>query len=144
MAPLVPCLACHRHVRVDSVACPFCGKTLENAESRVVPAATRRLDRLAFFTFATTFAVAACSTGGGGLVDNGPDGGTAHDGAAQDGTVKDDGGVQALYGAAYDAAGLDTGPNDDGGMQAAYGIPVDSGGAQPPYGLPPQDAGGGG
>ncbi len=136
MSVLVPCARCQRHVRSEGPACPFCGEAVERgAASRAVPPARGRLDRVAFFTFATTVAAAACSTGGPGTLEG--DGGTAQDGAAkQDGSVKDDGGMQALYGMPADA-----GPQDDGGMQAAYGLPpTDSGGAQPPYGVPPHDA----
>ena len=134
---LVPCDHCSRHVRADGAACPFCGtEVAEDAASRAVPAAPlrSRLDRVAFFTFATTVA-AACSSGGGGGVEG--DGGPT-----QDSAVKDDGGMQAAYG----ISPVEAGPRDDGGMQGAYGAPpldsgFDSGGAQPPYGLPPQDAG---
>lgn len=125
MATLVPCTECRRHVRADDAACPFCGAAIpEGAAARAVPAARGRLDRVAFFTFATTIAAAACSSGGAGSIDDA--------GAARDGTAKDDG-------AARDDSGV---VKDDGGMQAAYGIsPIDSGGAQPPYGVPPFDAG---
>lgn len=122
MPPLVPCLECKRHVRIDHDVCPFCGATARDASARVIPGATRRLDRWAVFTFATAIA-SACSSGG---LTSSEDGGATGDGG---GSVKDGGGVQ-----------------DDGGLQAIYGAPVDGGGfdsgnVQPPYGLPPQDAG---
>lgn len=134
MSVLVPCTRCRRHIQSDAGACPFCNADVPvDAAARAVPAARSRLDRYAFFTFATTLA-AACSAGGTGDLEGGDGGATK-----QDGSVKDDGGLQAVYGAPADA-----GPKDDGGMQAAYGIsPFDSGGAQPPYGIPPPPRDGG-
>ena len=155
MPVLVPCEGCRRHIRVDHGSCPFCATAVPDGfAKRAVPAATKRMDRLAVFTFATTIAVAACSgevddpgagTGdagggkdsGGQVQDSGgkSDGGGKTDAKAGDGgIVEDDGGTQALYGAPIDA-----GPPDDGGVQAAYGLPPDA--VAPPYGLPPLDSG---
>lgn len=144
IAPLVPCQGCSRHIRADHAACPFCATDVPAGfAKRAIPASKKRLDRLAYFTFATTLVVSAC-----GEVDdpagngNGSDAAVTSDAKAGDGGAADakagDGGVVS-----------DGGPNDDGGMQAAYGIPVDAsfdanlgdGGAQPPYGLPPLDSG---
>ncbi len=149
MPVLVPCEGCRRHIRVDHGNCPFCAAAVPAGfAKRAIPAATKRLDRLAVFTFATTIAVAACSgevddpgssgtSDAGGAKDSGQvqDGGAKSDARAGDGgLVDDDGGVQALYGIPVDA-----GPPDDGGVQAAYGLPPDA--VAPPYGLPPLDSG---
>ena len=114
MAPLVPCSRCARHVRVSDVRCPFCDVAIgEDARDRVVPSTTRRLDRWAFFTFATAVSVAACSSGGSGGIDDAGNG-KADTGGAQPpyGTPRDDGGMQALYGAVPADAALDDAGSD--------------------------------
>lgn len=130
MPVLVPCVGCRRHVRSDERGCPFCGADVpEDAASRAVPAATRRLDRVAFFTFATTLAAMACSTGGAGGVDDA--------GSASDGRVRDDGGMQGAYGQPFDANAqppYGVGPFD------AFVEPPDAGDASTPDTGDPSDA----
>ncbi len=60
-APLSPCPACARHVRVDSARCPFCAVSLDGSELPVVPDAPSRLGRAALFAFATTVAAVGCN-----------------------------------------------------------------------------------
>lgn len=58
---LVVCASCRRHIEQSEPSCPFCsgGRTVPRAPSEP----TRRLDRLAIMTFATS--VYACGGGGG-------------------------------------------------------------------------------
>src|SRR4051794_23113730 len=59
---LVPCPSCGRHVRAAESACPFCNSALPSKlASRAIPTPTRRLERLAAFTFAATLAVTGCA-----------------------------------------------------------------------------------
>lgn len=71
------------------------------------------------FTFATTLtavgAVAACSSSS----SSGPT-------TSNDGSVNDDGQVQAAYGCPTpECQPVDAGPHDDGGAQALYGLAAD-------------------
>jgi hypothetical protein len=52
---LRPCVACHRHVRIDHATCPFCEATLPERAPHVVPRGRR--SRAAVFA---TLATAAC------------------------------------------------------------------------------------
>jgi hypothetical protein len=63
MMELRPCPACHRHVRLDEVACPFCAAGLPAASPPVLP--RRRLTRAAIFVAGA--ALAGC--GGKGKPD---------------------------------------------------------------------------
>lgn len=144
MTALVPCSACHRHIRVDHTACPFCAADVpEDFARRAVPGSRgRRLDRFAFFTFAAALGVTGClaetsATPSGpsadaGEVDAARDGGgsdAAKDAATTDGRVDDDGGAVAMYGLPYpgdastDAASDAAADADSGGVQALYGLP---------------------
>ena len=146
---LVPCPSCSRHVRSEERACPFCTSALPtNLSARAVPAATRRLERLAAFTFAATLAITGCVAEGGeetedqeseigsimpmyGLppiqVDAGtPDTGTS-DGGSADGGVKD--------GGSADGATDGGAPTTDAGPFPSH----DAGGFMPMYGLPPSN-----
>jgi len=122
MAVLVPCPSCSRHVAVSETVCPFCASAVpEDLAARAIPAANRRLSRIAIFTFATSVtavgAVAGCNEDQGSV--------TADYGSAacdnSDCTVLD-GGIGTLYGladaqfvddAAPDAS--DAAVNDDSG-----------------------------
>jgi len=152
MASLVPCVACNRHIRVDHGSCPFCAAVVpEGFASRAIPGTTRRLDRLATFTFATALTVASC----GGIDDGSSGGAGAGNGNdKQTDNHADAGGFAQPYGvpipvdggardAARDGATKrDAGTVDDSGaIGVMYGIAADSGGMEPPYGLPPMDAG---
>ncbi len=55
---LVVCTGCHRHVRAEQQACPFCGDA--GRVRRAETAGPRRLDRLALFTLTTS--LAACGS----------------------------------------------------------------------------------
>lgn len=159
MSALVPCTACSRHVRATESACPFCHHDLPaNLASRAIPSPTRRLDRLATFTFAVGLTVAACGgvSGDGDTVD--PQDQTQDDeaelrkkkkdagSAAPDaGCVEDVGGFHALYGmppftpppppCAKDAgAPRDAGHADANAKDA--GRVKDSGGIHAMYGAP--------
>lgn len=160
MTALVPCPSCSRHVRSSEASCPFCATALpESLASRAVPAAPRRLERLAAFTFAASLAVSGCNgktdaetdATFGELVDK-SDAGPEDNGQpmpmygmpAPPPEEVDDGGVAAMYG--MPAPEVDAGPPpaDDGGMAAMYGMPApdtfDGGGIMPMYGMPaPKD-----
>lgn len=115
---LVPCPSCARHVRLPSPACPFCASALpEDLGARAVPAAGRRLERLAAFTFAATFAATAC----GGQTDS--ERGSTFDGGAS--SSGDNGGGQPVYGMPA--------PDPTGTTAPAYGMPpepIDAGAAK--------------
>lgn len=77
MNALVPCCACHRHVRASETTCPFCraARTLDASATTSDPGA--RLGRAAIFAFRASAALAlsavsACSGGGGGTIYGGP------------------------------------------------------------------------
>jgi hypothetical protein len=72
---LIPCSACHRHVRSHETACPFCEAAIVPPETATREPSTR-LGRAAMFAFRATTVAAlsalpACS-GGGGQVYGGP------------------------------------------------------------------------
>lgn len=148
---LVPCPECSRHVRDAEAACPFCGKDLPtNLKARAVPAATRRMDRFATFTFAAALAIAGTT----GVGCSGSDDG-------RDDTEQSDDELRKKKDAGKDAAKKDAGcrevDDDPGGMIALYGMPPaprpddddrppcardagpaqDSGGIHAMYGAPP-------
>lgn len=156
MVHLVPCPGCSRHVRTTEGQCPFCEAALpRDLERKVVPAATRRLDRLAAFTFATSLVATACSGTDGVIgpepeMSQGTDGSeSAEDelrkrkkkkkdaGAADSGCSKSDpGAIQPMYGGPPFPSPCPTDPppppqDDAGGIVPMYGAP-------PP---PPADAG---
>lgn len=157
---LVPCERCHRHIRSDSDACPFCAAATPNGfAGRAVPGTNKRLDRVAFFTFALALGGAAC----GEVVDDPATSGDAGK-SAEAGKGSDDagsgvpmyglsgwdagrgdadaGGVMPMYGAAPPDAAAPVDAADDGAIYVMYGQPPDdAGNVQPPYGVPPWDAG---
>jgi hypothetical protein len=98
---LVPCPSCARHIATRETCCPFCTSALPaDLESRAIPGATRRLNRLATFTFATTLVVgaaAACSSGDDNTCC------PPYGAPPQDGSVQDDGGISTHYGLPGDA-----------------------------------------
>ncbi len=58
---LVPCGGCHRHVRADEVACPFCARLLgEVSLAGIVPEPTQRLSRAGMVAFAAAFLSSGC------------------------------------------------------------------------------------
>jgi len=76
MSALVPCNACHRHVRASETSCPFCRAALVIDPSARPGDPTTRLGRAAIFAFRASAALAlstasACG-GGGGQVYGGP------------------------------------------------------------------------
>ncbi|HVZ70866.1 MAG TPA: hypothetical protein VHJ20_00710 [Polyangia bacterium] len=146
MSHLVPCLSCHRHVRVSEDACPFCGveRAAELRASSPPALPKRRLGRAALFTFGATLAAAACGdvtpTGDGGADGSTQDGGgggggtTASGGTGGATASGGSGGTTATGGkggsggaGGTTATGGNTGA---GGLVAAYGAPA------PLYGLP--------
>ncbi len=124
----VPCPSCARHVKSSEATCPFCSATLSGQTISRTPAARRRLERLAAFTFAASIAVTGCAVAGDDDSEK---------------TEQDLGGIHAMYGMppphdagpAPDAAPpppTDAGPpctpipaSDDngGGFAAMYGMP---------------------
>lgn len=129
MAALAPCTSCHRHVRLDGPACPFCGAALDGvAAPPAPPPGLARLGRAAIFAFGASVGASGCFValyGAPAPDDAGPVG-------VLDAAVMDDGGgLDAAYGgpppidAGADGgpAADDAGPTDDGGTAAAYGTP---------------------
>lgn len=170
MSILVPCPSCSRHVRSNEAACPFCSGALPTQLAKsAIPAATRRLDRLATFTFAAAITVASAA---GTACSGSPDDGGAQQGSDQSQSDSQDelkkkkkdagadasnfgcdaGGIHAMYGMPAAAAASPCGTVEDGGgVHALYGMPAydagtasDDGGVHALYGAPAQedDAGG--
>src|SRR5262245_35106365 len=138
MSVLVPCPSCSRHVRSLESSCPFCEAALPtNLGATAVPAATRRLARLAAFTSAAPQAVTGCTVAGS-------------DSEGQN--EQDIGTVVAMYGMppqpivagnpeqtdAGHPLHHDAGPHD-AGVDANPCDPVDAGGFQAMYGMAPMD-----
>src|SRR5262245_6333168 len=70
MQTLVPCPSCGRHVQAKEASCPFCTSVLPaNLASRAVPAATRRMSRVAAFSFAAVVAGAGVAATAGCTTD---------------------------------------------------------------------------
>jgi hypothetical protein len=93
MTRLEPCPHCHRHVRVNETACPFCARPVAFASApRVTPRA--RVGRAAMFAFG----VAASSQAGcGDNLRSHPDASISADAPPDDGL---DAGVVPIYAAA--------------------------------------------
>jgi hypothetical protein len=155
---LAPCPGCHRHVRLDERACPFCGAALATAapppERTAVP--TQRLGRAALFAFGSAIATSA------------PGCYLAHErGEPVDRSVvdawrsEDSGNTAPPYGAAPEDSGHppdarppETDEPDAGAPVTLYGgpFPIDdaglaedaNGGNQALYGGPPGEGGGSG
>ncbi len=141
MSALVPCPACSRHVRAAEVACPFCEAALPNdLAERAVPAATRRLERLAAFTFAASVAVGAAALAG------------CDAGDSTGGQESNIGAIAPMYGAPPDIEPEPPPPEEDAGcaprddaggpnLDAGPAPPdceeFDAGGIFPMYGMPP-------
>lgn len=64
MNPLLPCPSCARHVKSSEAACPFCSSSLSGKLTRRAPTTTKRLERLAAFTFAAAVLVTGCAVAG--------------------------------------------------------------------------------
>lgn len=133
MSHLVPCLACHRHVRAVEEQCPFCGAA-RSAELRAsAPPAEpkRRLGRAALFTFGATLVSAACGSDATTPADGGMAGQTA-DAASETGAAGSTGGAGS--GGSTGSAGMTGSAGTTGGAGTgaapAYGAPA------PLYGLP--------
>jgi hypothetical protein len=165
-AHLAPCPGCSRHVRVDSVACPFCLVELDGSfrSQGARPQPTTRLGRAALMAFGAALAGSTGCYQHHLLGDRPPDSGPSVD-------ARFDGGSPIpLYGAAVPDGGpdapttvspayggpvpipvdpIDAGPDAPGGSVALYGGPtpvpieVDAGGNVNLYGAPPlrDDAG---
>jgi hypothetical protein len=123
MSHLVPCLSCHRHVRVAEDRCPFCGAE-RAAELRAAAAPAlpkRRLGRAALFTFGATLASASCDSTT-----------TPSDGGAAGSTA--DGAAGSTAGSGGGGAGGKAGSTGQAGSGGNTGV---AGGVAPPYGIAP-------
>jgi hypothetical protein len=145
MSHLIPCLSCHRHVRVDEDACPFCGveRSLELRASAPPALPKRRLGRAALFAFGATLAGANCGdvtptsdAGADGATKDGAAGASGVAGTGAGGNSGAAGGVVALYGGPPGTAGKGAaGAGGTSGGTAGAG-PAPAYGAAPLYGLP--------
>jgi hypothetical protein len=142
-APLVPCVACRRHVRIDEGRCPFCATELPS-DVRPVPNAKERISRGAAMVFASSLAVAGCggatstSTTDGGSSDSSTSDSVASDASTNDDVATDTGSISAHYGLPPDSA-VDSATGDSATDDADA---KDTGGGVPIYGLPPPIDGG--
>jgi hypothetical protein len=146
---LVPCASCGRHVKASEPTCPFCQQLLPEM-SRLIPAANRRLERLAAFTFAATLAVTGCALGDEEKSDAQERGAQGvrstgapaekRDEAAEQPPVEDRKEKETTSDASVPPPVL-----DDGGVMAMYGMPsfepnpvdeADGGTMMPMYGAP--------
>ena len=145
MSQLAPCPACNRHVRVTEPTCPFCGDGLALAGTVVPGLPKSRLGRAATFAFGATLVgvttVVACggddTTGGG---SGGTSSGTAGDPTGAGGSSAGAAGTSSgTSGSSTAGSGGDGTVKDSGGVMALYGIPADpdGGGPQPIYGAAP-------
>lgn len=128
---LLPCPACHRHVRSGASACPFCEAPLDGAARPDDAPDTRGWKRAAIFTFGAALSLTACSSTT-----------TASDAAPQDSatdTAPMD--TPATDTPVTDAPVTDTSPTDASRTDVATDTVVDNGGVAPPYGIAPTDAG---
>jgi len=121
--PLVPCAACHRHIRVREPSCPFCGASVEAHRAQIVPIPSKRLGSLAVMTFRGT-ALGAALVACGGTDDAGN---AAHDGGAE-------------VGAGGASTGIGGSPNDNLGGSPGTGGTGNATGGQAGT-LPPDDGG---
>lgn len=139
---LLPCPACHRHVRSGSAACPFCEASLDGATRPDDAPDTRGWKRAAIFTFGAALTLTACSSTT-----------TGSDASPQD-TPSADSPVTDTATDAQPVDALSDAPVDMGGIMPPYGITppdaafdsgtdaaVDNGGIAPPYGIAPTDIG---
>jgi hypothetical protein len=142
MSHLVPCMSCHRHVRVAEDRCPFCGAERAAELRAAAPPALpkRRLGRAALFTFGATLATASCDStttpGDGGAAGSTADGAAGTTGTAGTGAGGSGG---AGSGGSTGQAGANGGSAGTAGatVTPAYGAPVPLYGAPAPhYGLP--------
>jgi hypothetical protein len=124
MSHLVPCLSCHRHVRVAEDRCPFCGAERAAELRAAAPPALpkRRLGRAALFTFGATLASASCDS-----VTPPGDGGAA--GSTADGAAGGAGGKAGSTGQAGSTGSTGGNTGAAGGVSPPYGI-------APLYGFP--------
>lgn len=121
---LIPCPACHRHVKIAESECPFCHVQLvyvpRTSENTDIEQIRQRIPR--YIAAATvTLTVNACSSDAGDLDSPAPDSGVV---------------VSDVYGIAADMGFADTGMPESGVLLVdVYGIAPDIGS------LPPADAG---
>jgi len=127
MPTLVPCHACDRHVKAESV-CPFCGNNIVAATARPATAAlgARRAAMLAVSAALASTAFVACG-------DDSPTGGSSTGGQAQGGDAA--GGSPAEGGGGEVAIGGAGGQVTNGG--GGSGGDGTGGNIAPPYGAPP-------
>jgi hypothetical protein len=111
MSVLVLCASCRRHVRRDDPSCPFCSATVFG--DAVPPAPAWRMTRGAAFAFASSVALAGCSS------ESVPVYGAPSPDAATD---ADTGAVGPVYGAPADTGGA---VDDTGGAMPLYGAAPD-------------------
>jgi hypothetical protein len=103
MMTLVPCPSCARHVRAGEGACPFCSSALPvDLAARAVPAATRRLSRVAAFGFAAAVAaLGTASTTGCAADSDGSEAATDEDDITKkkccDPSKKPNGGIEGVW-----------------------------------------------
>ncbi|MFO0651624.1 MAG: hypothetical protein U0326_35710 [Polyangiales bacterium] len=123
---LLPCPACHRHVRSGASACPFCEAPLDGAARPDDAPDTRGWKRAAIFTFGAALSLTACSSTT-----------TGSDAAPQDSATD----TAPMDAPLTDTSPTDTSPTDASRTDVVTDTAVDNGGIAPPYGIAPTDAG---
>lgn len=123
---LLPCPACHRHVRSGASACPFCEAPLDGAARPDDAPDTRGWKRAAIFTFGAALSLTACSSTA-----------TGSDAAPQDSATD----TAPMDAPLTDTSPTDTSPTDASRTDVVTDTAVDNGGIAPPYGIAPTDAG---
>jgi len=137
MSRLSPCPACHRHVRVSSSACPFCGTSLSAAapEPAEPPRGISRTAVLAFGAALVGSATLGCSSETStGTTGGGSSSSVAASTAESTSTTGGVGGAGGQGGKAAGAGGAG-GQGGQGGAGGSNGTGM--GGIAPPYGSPP-------
>jgi len=103
MTQLAPCPHCHRHVRRDEAACPFCETRLPVSFARPVvrPRPPRGVGRAVAFAFAAgaaSMGTVGCTESTDAITDSGTPDGSIPDAGAPDAATND--GAIPIYAAA--------------------------------------------
>jgi hypothetical protein len=142
----LPCSQCHRHVRDNEAACPFCGNTIISKSARALP--VTRLARGAMFAFASVVAGCGGSDDSTGTTVTDTGSVSADTSTSSDTGAKSDTGSASDSGTNTDSTVTDSGSSTDTGKadapadtetkpEVAPDVKDDDAGPAPLYGLPP-------